>query len=130
MSRARTVRSSGAPATVGNWTQEKPRLWRRCARLLLAALLCACAGHDRSFVQASTAEGIAFSGVAAGDMGTNDAILWTRAFDPQTSQPVEAALLANDGELRKILFAHIGGDRPQTRRHGEDRSCGFLRCGL
>jgi len=51
----------------------------------------------------------AFSGVAAGDTSLEDAILWTRTFDPATGQPVAAALtvqLAGEPEFRTILFTY------------------------
>ena len=57
----------------------------------------------------------AFSGVAAGDMSANDAILWTRTFDPATSQPVAAALtaqLATEREFRNIRFSYKGATDP------------------
>ncbi len=49
-------------------------------------------------------------------MGTNDAILWTRAFDRLTNQPVKAALtaqLATEREFRKILSTYKGITDPE-----------------
>jgi alkaline phosphatase D len=57
----------------------------------------------------------AFSGVAAGDMSTHDAILWTRTVDPSTGVPMATALtaqLANDPEFRNILFTYKGTTDP------------------
>src|SRR5437879_2527599 len=84
---------------------------RRFAPLFLTTLLCACAGQERSLPRASTPAAIAFSGVAAGDMGTSDAILWTRAFDPATGQPLKVAVtaqLADEREFRKIRSTFKG----------------------
>jgi len=53
----------------------------------------------------------AFSGVAAGDMSANDAILWTRTVESATSQPVASALtaqLADKPEFRNVLFTYKG----------------------
>jgi len=53
----------------------------------------------------------AFSAVAAGDMSTNDAILWTRTVDPSTGEPVTTALtaqVAQGPEFRNILFTYNG----------------------
>jgi phosphodiesterase/alkaline phosphatase D-like protein len=51
----------------------------------------------------------AFSGVAAGDMTTNDAILWTRTVDSVTGEPMATLLtaqLADEPEFRKVLFTY------------------------
>src|ERR1700730_11611515 len=53
----------------------------------------------------------AFSGIAAGDMSANDAILWTRTFDPATGHPqaaVVTAQLAAEPEFRKLLSTYQG----------------------
>ena len=57
---------------------------------------------------ASPLAATAFSGVAAGDMASNDAILWTRAFDPTTGRPLAAAVTAvtalwRPGKLRFLI---------------------------
>ena len=57
------------------------------------------------------AAGIAFTGVAAGDMTESDAILWTRTADPATGVPVSAAItvqLGAEPEFRKLLFTYKG----------------------
>ncbi len=57
----------------------------------------------------------AFSGVAAGDMRADDAILWTRAFDPASGEPVAAAVtaqLAAEAEFRNVLFTYRGKTDP------------------
>ena len=64
---------------------------------------------------ASPLAATAFSGVAAGDMASNDAILWTRAFDPTTGRPLAAAVtaqLAAEPEFHKIIFAYRGKTNP------------------
>jgi len=64
---------------------------------------------------ASALAATAFSGVAAGDMTSNDAILWTRAFDPTTGRPLAAAVtaqLAAEPEFNKIIFAYRGETNP------------------
>ena len=64
---------------------------------------------------ASPLAATAFSGVAAGDMASNDAILWTRAFDPTTGRPLAAAVtaqLAAEPEFHKIIFAYRGRTNP------------------
>lgn len=89
---------------------------RRFAPLLLSPLLYACTGHDYSFHEHRLLVATAFSGVAAGDPGSNDAILWTRTFDPATGQPLKApvvAQLAPEGGFRKILFSFKGETDPE-----------------
>src|SRR5262249_13794159 len=64
---------------------------------------------------ASALAATAFSGVAAGDMTSNDAILWTRTFDPATGRPLATAVtaqLAAEPEFRKITFAYRGKTNP------------------
>jgi len=56
-----------------------------------------------------------FSGVAAGDMSANDAILWTRTVDPRTGQPSATSLtaqLAAEPEFRNILSSFNGVTDP------------------
>jgi len=79
-------------------------------------MLCACAVHDLSPNEHRPSAAMAFSGVAAGDMGATDAMLWTRAFDPATGQPLRAALtvqLATERRFGKILFAYKGVTDPE-----------------
>lgn len=88
---------------------------RRFTPLFLSALLCSCSAHHSSFHEHRGPAAIAFSGVAAGDMGATDAILWTRTFDPATSQPLKATLiaqLASEREFSKILFSYKGATDP------------------
>jgi VCBS repeat-containing protein len=50
-----------------------------------------------------------FSGVAAGDATANDAILWTRTFDPQTKKGVNTTLTAQvstDANFAAIAFSY------------------------
>ena len=64
---------------------------------------------------ASAVAATAFSGVAAGDMTSNDAILWTRIFDPPTGRPLATAVtaqLAAEPEFHKIIFAYRGKTNP------------------
>src|ERR1019366_7939844 len=78
-------------------------------------LLCSCSAQHSSFHEHRRPAAIAFSGVAAGDMGATDAILWTRTFDPATSQPLKVTLiaqLASEREFSKILFSYKGATDP------------------
>lgn len=89
---------------------------RRFAPVLLSALLYGYAGHDPSFHEYRPVAATAFSGVAAGDLGSRDAILWTRTFDPASGQPLKADLtaqLATERGFRKILFAFKGATDPE-----------------
>jgi alkaline phosphatase D len=57
----------------------------------------------------------AFTGVAAGDMSANDAVLWTRTSDQATGEPVASgvtAQLAAEPEFRAILFTYKGKTDP------------------
>jgi tripartite-type tricarboxylate transporter receptor subunit TctC len=72
---------------------------------VLASLITAYAG---TVAQA----GILFSGVAAGDMTSNSAILWTRTVDSETGQPVATELTAQvaaDPEFRSISSSYNSG---------------------
>src|SRR5215469_8226670 len=96
----------GQPTGVKMVEQPVPRGTLLAAGAVLAILL----GTPASALAAT-----AFSGVAAGDMTSNDAILWTRAFDPTTGRPLATevtAQLAAEPEFRKITFAYRGKTNP------------------
>jgi phosphodiesterase/alkaline phosphatase D-like protein len=79
---------------------------------------------------ASALAATAFSGVAAGDMTSNDVILWTRTFDPTTGRPLATAVtaqLAAEPEFSKIIFRLPRQDKSGARRHTEDRCDGARR---
>jgi len=59
----------------------------------------------------AAASGIAFTGVAAGDMSETDAILWTRTADAASGEPASAALTAElsaEPDFRTTLFRYTG----------------------
>jgi uncharacterized protein YjiK/phosphodiesterase/alkaline phosphatase D-like protein len=62
----------------------------------------------------------AFSGVAAGDATGNDAILWTRTYDPITNKGVNSNLTAqisNDASFGSIAFSYKVPARTDTLDH-------------
>lgn len=91
-------------------------LFRRgFALLLLSAPLCACSARQASQKEVRPTA-IAFSGVAAGDMGVADAVLWTRVFDPATGRPARASItaqLATERDFRNIRHAWKGATDPE-----------------
>jgi phosphodiesterase/alkaline phosphatase D-like protein len=89
-------------------------------RLLGSAILTAAANAAiwLALPEAALA-GVAFTGVAAGDMTATDAILWTRTADAAGDQPVAAALTAQlsaEPGFGKILFSYKGAS--DARRAG------------
>ena len=82
---------------------------RTLVPVVLALALGACASQEPPRVGAPPA--VLFEGVAAGDMTTSSAILWTRASDPATGQPIKAtvtAQVAAEPAFRKVLFEFRG----------------------
>ena len=83
-------------------------------------------GNTQYFAVAGTPGGtdglakLAFSGVAAGDATTNDAILWTRTFDPVTKKGSNTNLTAQvstDANFGSIAFTY----KVPARTDGLDR---------
>lgn len=83
----------------------------RIARALAAGTAASLASLAAFLYSASGLAATAFTGVAAGDVSAHDAILWTRAFDPESKQPLAAPLtaqLAAEPGFRDIRLTYEG----------------------